>query len=99
MPALSLQSRLSRSADVAAKVVAEEAILIHLQTGTYYSLNAVGTVFWNALDGERTIAEHARAIGAEYAVGAEVVEADLLELGDELVRERLALVAAGEPPA
>jgi hypothetical protein len=89
MGVLTNQLRLDRAADVASQTVADEAILINLKTGVYYSLNPVGAAFWAALDGRRTVAEHARAIAAEYGVDESVVQGDLLELAGDLLRERL----------
>jgi len=72
---------------------ADVAILIHAQTSVYYSLNEVGTVFWNMLDGTRTIADCATAIAAEYAAPPEVIAADLLEISADLMKEGLAEAA------
>lgn len=69
--------------------VGDEAILINLVSGSYYSLNDTGTMFWELLDGQRTIADCARLIAAEYEVEAKVVEADLLELATDFKQEGL----------
>ena len=82
-------TRLRHSANATFQAVVEETILIHLQTGAYYSLNEVGTAFWNMLDGARTIADCAAAIAAEYNAPLEVVTADLLEISADLVNEGL----------
>jgi hypothetical protein len=87
---LDAQTKLQHSANATFQVVADEAIVIHLQTGVYYSLNDVGTAFWNMLDGQVTIGECADRIAAEYSAPAEVVLADLLELSGELAAEGLA---------
>jgi len=84
---------LSHSANATYQNVADEAILIHLQTGVYYSLNEVGTVFWNLMDGARTIADCADNIAAEYAAPREEVLQDLLELAGELAAEDLVVTA------
>jgi hypothetical protein len=55
-------------------------------------LNDTGTMFWELLDGERTIADCARLIAAEYEVEADVVEADLLELAAGFEQEGLIIV-------
>jgi hypothetical protein len=86
-------TRLRHSADATYQLVADEAILIHLKTGVYYSLNEVGTVFWNLLDGARTIADCAAAIAAEYTAPPDVIAADLLEISADLVKEGLAEAA------
>lgn len=86
-------NRLQRSPNAAFEVVAGEAILIHLHTGVYYSLNDVGTTFWNMLDGTRTIADCAVQIAGEYDSPPQVVEADLVELAGDLQREGLLAAA------
>jgi hypothetical protein len=80
------------SPNAAYQAVGEEAILINLQTGSYYTLNDTGTMFWQLLDGQRTIADCVRQIAQQYEVESEVVEADLLELAAELKAEGLILV-------
>jgi hypothetical protein len=59
---LNATARLKRTDNVTFQKVAGEAILIRLDTGTYFSLNRVGTEFWESLDGQRTIEEHAAAL-------------------------------------
>ncbi len=71
------------------EVVDEAAIIINTQTGSYYSLNDTGTMFWQLIDGERTIAECARLIAVEYEVEAGVVESDIIELASEFKAEGL----------
>ena len=58
-------SKLKRSADVTYQLVAEEAILIRLSTGTYFSLNKIGAEFWEMLDGTKSIGGHAAALAAK----------------------------------
>ena len=78
-----------RSPQASYEVVEEEAIIINLTTGSYYSLNDTGTMFWNLLDGQRSISECARLIAQDYDVEASVVEPDILELADGFLEEGL----------
>jgi len=78
--------------DATHQIVGEEAIIINLTSGAYYSLNDTGTMFWELIDGQRNIAACAQAIATEYAVEPEVVEADLLELAIEFEQEGLIVV-------
>ncbi|HET7088897.1 MAG TPA: PqqD family protein [Anaerolineae bacterium] len=55
-------TKLKRSENVTYQNVAGEAILIRLDTGTYFSLNKAGTEFWEMLDGQQTIEQHAAAL-------------------------------------
>lgn len=57
---------LGRSANATFQVVAGEAIVIRMDTGAYYSLNEVGTDFWELLDGRTTLEQHAQTIAAKY---------------------------------
>ena len=57
---------LKRSDNVTFQAVAGEAILIRMDTGTYFSLNQVGTDFWQMLDGRDPISYHANRIASKY---------------------------------
>ena len=87
---MNVSSRLRRSANATFEKVAGEAIVIHLQTGAYYSLNEVGTVFWEMLDGMKTIGDCAARIAGEYDAPADAVTSDLLEISSALLKEGLA---------
>ena len=80
---------LTRSDNVTFQVVADEAILIRLDTGTYFSLNKVGTQFWQMLDGQQTIGQHAAAVANQYQVDGAMVTADFVELASKLAAEKL----------
>ena len=84
-------TRLQRSPNATFQIVADEAILIHLHTGVYYSLNEVGTAFWELLDGQRTLHDCAAHIAGEYNAPAEVILADLDELAGDLAKEGLVI--------
>ncbi len=94
MPQISLGSRATKdTSQVIDRVVDDEALLIHLQSGNYFSLNDVGTRIWEHLDGVQTIADVAEALALEYDVSLEQAQADTLQLVDALVQENLAVVA------
>ena len=86
------ESRLLRSPDASYQIVAGEAIVIHLKTGVYYSMNEVGTAFWNLLDGKRSVADCAQAIAdqiVEDKPPLDVIVSDLLEISAALEKEKL----------
>lgn len=89
---MQLTDRPQHSPEATHQAVGEEAIIINLTTGSYYSLNDTGTVFWGLLDGQRSIADCARLIAQDYEVEPQVVEADLLELAAEFKNEGLIIV-------
>lgn len=90
---LTPDSVLTRSASASYEVVADEAIIIDVNTGTYFSLNTIGTEFWQMLDGVQTIGQHATAIAEKYSVDAQMVTGDMLEVAQKMVDDNLAIVA------
>lgn len=82
-------TRLQQASNVTYENVAGEAILIHLDTGAYFSLNKVGTQFWEMLDGSQTIAQQARTLAEQYDVDSAMVRDDLLELAVAMQEENL----------
>ena len=85
-------SVLQRAESVTFEVVADEAILIDISTGTYFSLNEVGTEFWEMLDGVQTIGQHATILSTKYEVEEAMVVDDLLELAGEMAKDKLILI-------
>ena len=75
--------------EVVAKNIAGEIVLLIPTTGKYFGLNAVGTSFWEKMDGKLTISEIAEAIAEEYEVDTDMVKADLHELAEQLAANQL----------
>ena len=64
-------------------------VLLHPQTGEYYTLDEIGSRVWELCDGARTVAEIAASIAREYDAPASEVERDVLELLNDLEAEQL----------
>lgn len=100
---------LRRANHVTFQVVADEAILIDMNSGTYFSLDEVGTTFWEMLDGSATLGDIAGKIADSYNAKAEryvgalrvattsQVEDLAMEYGleEEMVSEHLQLLGQG----
>lgn len=89
---LNADSILTRGANASYEVVADEAIIIDVNTGTYFSLNKIGTEFWQMLDGQQSVGQHAEQIATNYGVDAAMVTADMLEVAQKMVSDNLATV-------
>lgn len=87
-------SILSRSANVTYEVVGDSAILIRMDTGTYFDINRIGTEFWQMLDGLQTIQQHAATIALKYEVDVSMVITDLLEIAGEMGHEKLIVISS-----
>ncbi len=79
------------SAEVAVEVIDEEAILINLSTGTYYSMVGIATLIWRLIEQQRTSEEIVALLAGRYGVAQARVQVDLTTLLDQLVAERLVL--------
>ena len=72
-----------------------EAVILDLDAGTYYGLNAVGTRIWQLILREgrlRSVLDH---LCTEYDAPAEVLERDLLDLVRGLAEAGLGEVQEG----
>jgi hypothetical protein len=93
MPTITPDHVFKCSPNATHQTVAGEAILIDLNTGSYYSLNETGTWLWEHLDGKRTIGELATELAVACAIPdqVELVRDDLIELVAKLAQEKLVL--------
>lgn len=60
--------------------VGGEAVILHLDDGIYYSLNAVGALVWSLLQEPRTQEELVTRVREEFDVGEERCRSDIEEL-------------------
>jgi len=75
--------------DVMARQVGDETVLLHLASGGYFGLDAVGSRFWQLLGERRPFPEIVDVMLAEYDVRREDLERDLGRLIDELLKQSL----------
>jgi Coenzyme PQQ synthesis protein D (PqqD) len=95
---LTLQHRLRAGEEVAAKVIDGEAIIINLANGMYYSMDKVGALIWEMLEGEHSLEEVVTAVAARYDVSREQAQADVERLATELLQENLLLESSDAAP-
>lgn len=87
---VNLDQRLQpRENEVAAKVIDGEAIIINLANGVYYSMDKVGALIWEMIEGRHSLAEMVEIISRRYAVSSEQAESDVRRLTEELLEETL----------
>jgi hypothetical protein len=77
---LSLDDRLRVSPDVVFRDIEGEAVLLHLERGTYFGLDPIGTRVWQALVEHGSVRPAIAALLDEYDVAADTLEADLRSL-------------------
>ena len=89
MTRLPLDDRAFLTPRVLCKELGDEAILLDLETETYFGLNAVGNRLFKLLTGDGTIRDAFEAMLAEYEVSPDELERDMQSLIDDLVARGL----------
>ena len=74
---------------VAWRKVADEAIILDVESAVYYSLSGAGLRIWELLGQGRTASEIAAALTKEFDASEEVLREDCAELVGRLREEKL----------
>lgn len=86
---MDLSKSFKRNGRVTWRVLEGDCILLHLDSGVYYTLNHVGRFLWESLDGKRSLSDVHEAMLDRYEADAERMKGDLLEILEDLVKEDL----------
>ncbi|MBE0621759.1 MAG: PqqD family protein [Burkholderiales bacterium] len=86
---MNLADKVTIPAQVMARQVGEETVILDLASGTYFGLDPVGARIWQLLSDGKTLAEICAAMLAEYDVSSEDIERDVLSLAQELQSKQL----------
>jgi hypothetical protein len=94
---VSLESRVAISDDVVFRELEGEAVILNLESGTYFGLDPVGTRIWSLLQEDGSLRRAFEALLQEYDVAPEKLEGDILRLVEELRAKGLVrLCVSGE---
>ena len=95
---LELNARPRPSADVVAREIDGQIIIVPLTSGLgdmedeLYTLNDTGKSIWDRLDGTRTIEQVVKDLTAEFDASVETLRTDVLGLVDELLKRKILVV-------
>jgi hypothetical protein len=95
MSPLAASSVLEVSADVVARDIAGEHLLVPVRSGAaaldcLFTADGAGAYVWSCLDGRRDLAAVARLVAAEFDVDADTALDDIARFAAELVEAGLA---------
>ena len=79
--------------EATAKVMGDEAVVINVATGRYYSMDAASCIAWMALSGGGTVDDAVTGVIERYDGEAEQVRTDVALLLEELLAEHLVVPA------
>ena len=86
-------SKVTIPAQVMARTVGDETVILDLASGTYFGLDPVGARIWALMGEGKTLAEICTTMLEEYEVEREQLEADVLRLAMELAERGLVVAA------
>ena len=89
MAPISLANTFIPSKDAVFRDLDGEAVILHLDSGTYFGLNAVGTRIWQLMERDGRLTAVLDDLRTEYDASPGVLERDLLDLVARLVDARL----------
>ena len=81
---MNLEQQFEIPAGVVARNLAGEMVILDLEKGIYFGLNAIGTRIWELLAKGSSVAQAKQMIVAEYEVTETAAERDLTALVAEL---------------
>ncbi len=67
----------------------KEAVLLHLETKAYFTLNVTGLCIWKMLNRDLTLEEISKKLEEEFEVSPENARKNVLNLIRELIHEKL----------
>jgi hypothetical protein len=82
--------------DLVSAELADEVAILHLESGVYYGLNAVGAFIWDLLQAPMTVDQVTEAVFGEFDVPLEQCEQDVSKLLKKLAEENLIEIRDGE---
>lgn len=86
---IQISDRVSVAANVLAKELSGEVVLLDLTSGTYFGLDNVGARAWQLLAQGLTLAATCEQMATEYDVDRHTLEADVLALVNQLQQRAL----------
>ena len=83
-PSLDRNTRLRRVADMLSTEVEGELVMMDVENGVYFGLDAIGTDIWKRLETPTTAAELVSDLSHDYEADTAIIERDVLALLDDL---------------
>ncbi|MBX3335643.1 MAG: PqqD family protein [Nitrospira sp.] len=91
--------RLRVAENVVSRDLADESVLLNLDTGTYFGLDAVGTRLWHLLAEYGSPESAIETLLTEYDVDAPRLQQDVDTLIDQLIDKKLLTTDAARTPS
>lgn len=90
---MNLTDKVTIPAQVMARQVGYETVILDLASGTYFGLDPVGARIWQLMGEGKTLSEICDTMLDEYEVTRDALERDVIELAQELSAQGLIVPA------
>lgn len=87
--ALSLDDKIQRSETILASDLKNEVVMMDIEEGSYYGMEAPGSRIWELLATPQSVAELCQILGAEYDIGTEQCQIEVLAFLEELLTRKI----------
>lgn len=84
---LSLNSTICRSKELLSTQIDDEMVLMSIERGNYYGLDAIATDIWQRLEQPLAVVDLCAALAKEYDADTETINRDVLALLEQFVAE------------
>jgi hypothetical protein len=91
---LSPASKICRSENSLAAEIDDELVLMSVEQGNYYGLDAIGADIWRRLEEPMQVSAMCEALCQEYEADADTIRRDVMALLERLIAEGLVEVKA-----
>ncbi|MDH3316860.1 MAG: PqqD family protein [Gammaproteobacteria bacterium] len=92
---ITFNSRVRPASSVLVRELEGEAVLLNLDTESYYGLDEIGARMWSAVNASDSVEAACQMLVAEYQVDAERLREDLQALIEEWIEHGLARIDEG----
>ncbi len=84
-----INSKILPNSEVTITEFADESVLLHLETKTYYTLNKPGVFVWGLIKEGMPADEIVERVRKEFSVEKDVAEKNVMDLIENLIKEKL----------
>ena len=78
------------------RVIENKTIVVNLDNSTFHTLNPVGSIIWENLDGKTPIKSIVKKISDEFNIDFDTAQKDCLEFINDLIEKNLIIVCSNQ---
>ena len=88
----------SNQPEVVSESLEDELVIVNLESGNYYSVNAMGAVIWGCVEQGATIVETLQTLSAAYQAPQAEMELAISRFVDDLLQNKLIVPSERDTP-